>query len=383
MVANARATGQRGRDDSWAERAVQREGRRAAREAPGQLGGSLFSRAKKVICRGGSSRGGSSRGESSRETGTPSTPVHPDSQEEIECSRTQQTPRQSFCCEAPAPEEGVWLIDEQGNPIRRRGRTTCADIQNMPPGTRIHIEVNENNIPCNIPESILLGTYLGVVARDPVLAPIAFPDWRNKGMEPFKKKMLAEVESKFEFPGHICHWILQSLGVKWRNYKTTLKAEHWDSRPIEKIMENVPHGVDQMQWCQLVTQWSKPEDQTQACNLLAEEGLTPEDGNIEANERVFTIVMGPEHSGRVRTQGFGVTPTRYFPQSKSEEGGGSGSNFGQMDSLREEFRSFRDNQMREFGSFRDEMRQFMQQFQMNQPSHGGSEMGGNDNSSDA
>ncbi|KAH0468005.1 hypothetical protein IEQ34_003038 [Dendrobium chrysotoxum] len=420
-------------------------------------GGSLFRRAKKAICRGGSSRGGSSRGESSRETEsitpsiTPSTPVHPDSQEEIECSGSQQTSRHSFCGTDPAPEEGVWLIDEQGpiilihacsfilnhvdeqgNPIRRRGRTTCADIQNMPPGTRIHIEVNENNIPCNIPESILLGSYLGVVARDPMLAPIAFPDWRNKGMEPFKKKMLAEVESKFEFPGHIRHWILQSLGVKLRNYKTTLKAEHWDSRPIEEILETVPAGVDQTQWCQLVNQWSKPEDQeraaknsanankqtcphtmgrvssvrrqketsikdrlqlwkinrmhkdgtwssedamqrwTQACKLLAEEGLTPEDDNIEANERVFAIVMGPEHSGRVRTQGFGVTPTRFFPQSKTE--GGSGSNFGQIASLREEFRSFQDNQKREFGLFRDEMRQFMQGFQMNHPPHEGSEM---------
>ncbi|KAH0464429.1 hypothetical protein IEQ34_007215 [Dendrobium chrysotoxum] len=120
---------------------------------------------------------------------------------------------------------------------------------------------------------------------------------------------------------------------------------------------------------------------TQACKLLAEEGLTPEDDNIEANERVFAIVMGPEHSGRVRTQGFGVTPTRFFPQSKTE--GGSGSNFGQIASLREEFRSFQDNQKREFGLFRDEMRQFMQGFQMNHPPHGGSEMGGNDNSSDA
>ncbi|KAH0449946.1 hypothetical protein IEQ34_020638 [Dendrobium chrysotoxum] len=250
--------------------------------------------------------------------------------------------------------------DERGNPIRRRGRTTCADIQNMSPRTRIHIEVNENNIPCNIPESILLGSYIGVVARDPVLASIAFPDWRNKGMEPFKKKMLAEVE-----------------------------AEYWDSRPIEEFMETVLAGVDKMQWCQLVTQWSKPEDQsikdrlqlwkinrmhkdgtwssedamqrwTQACNLLVEEGLTPEDGNIEANERVFSIVMGPEHSGRVRTQGFGVTPTRYFPQSTSEAGGGSSSNFAQIASLKEEF-----------SSFRDEMRQFMQQFQMNQPPHGG------------
>ncbi|KAL0908793.1 hypothetical protein M5K25_023302 [Dendrobium thyrsiflorum] len=393
-------------------------------------GSNLLRRAKKAICRGGSSRGGSSRGESSRESETPSTPVHPDSQEENESSRSQQPARPSFCGQAPAPEEGIWLIDKQGNPIRRRGRTTCADIQSMPQGTRIHIEVNENNIPCNIPESILLGSYLGVVARDPILAPIAFPDWRNKGMEPFKKKMLAEVESKFEFPGHIRHWILQSLGVKWRNYKTTLKAEHWDSRPIEEILETVPAGVDQMQWCQLVSQWSKPEDQeraaknsenakkqtcphtmgrvssvrrqketaikdrlqlwkinrmhkdgtwssedamqrwTQACNLLAEEGLTPEDGNIEANERVFGIVMGPEHAGRVRTQGFGVTPTRYFPSSTNEVGGGSGSNFEQIASLREEF-----------SSFRDEMRQFVQQLQMNQPPNRGSEMGGNDTSS--
>ncbi|KAH0456295.1 hypothetical protein IEQ34_014202 [Dendrobium chrysotoxum] len=35
---------------------------------------------------------------------------------------------------------------------------------------------------------------------------MAFPDWRNKSMEPFKKKILAEVE-----------------------------AEHWDNRPIEEL----------------------------------------------------------------------------------------------------------------------------------------------------
>ncbi|KAH0459042.1 hypothetical protein IEQ34_011856 [Dendrobium chrysotoxum] len=140
-------------------------------------GGSIFKRAKKAICRGGSSR------------------------------------------------------DEQENPTRHRGRTTCADKQNMPPRTRIHIEVNENNIP----ESILLGTYLGVVAGDPILAPIAFPNWRNKGMESFKKKMLAKVE-----------------------------AEYWDSRPIKEILEIVSVGIDQTQWCQLVNQWSKLEDQERA-----------------------------------------------------------------------------------------------------------------------
>ncbi|KAH0465873.1 hypothetical protein IEQ34_005976 [Dendrobium chrysotoxum] len=95
-----------------------------------------------------------------------------DSQEEIEYSRTQQTPRYSFCGQAPAPEEGVSLIDEQGNPIKRRGRITCADMQNILSGILIDIKVNENNIP----ESILLGSYLGVVTRDPVLAIMAFSD---------------------------------------------------------------------------------------------------------------------------------------------------------------------------------------------------------------
>ncbi|PKU66554.1 hypothetical protein MA16_Dca006882 [Dendrobium catenatum] len=96
--------------------------------------------------------------------------------------------------QVPPADDGIWLIDDEGDPIKKRGRTTCADIQSMPPGTRVHIEVNENMVPCNIPESILLGSYLGVLARDPILAPISFSDWRNKGMELFKKRMLAEVE---------------------------------------------------------------------------------------------------------------------------------------------------------------------------------------------
>ncbi|KAH0462722.1 hypothetical protein IEQ34_010297 [Dendrobium chrysotoxum] len=134
----------------------------------------------------------------------------------------------------------------------------------MPPGTQVHIEVNENMVPCNMPEFILLGSYLWVVAKNPILAPISFSNWCNKGMKPFKNKMLAEVE-----------------------------AEHWDSRPIEEIMEAVPIKAH-------------------ACEMLAEEGLMPKDRNLEAYEKVFKAIMGPEHPARVRIQGFGVTPRRYF-----------------------------------------------------------------------
>ncbi|XP_028555894.1 uncharacterized protein LOC110111697 [Dendrobium catenatum] len=296
--------------------------------------------------------------------------------------------------QVPPADDGIWLIDDEGDPIKKRGRTTCADIQSMPPGTRVHIEVNENMVPCNIPESILLGSYLGVLARDPILAPISFSDWRNKGMELFKKRMLAEVEAKFEFLANIKHWILQSLGSKWRNYKSSLKAEHWDSRPLQEIMEAVPAGVDSVQWCQIVNKWSQPQDKSirdrlllwqinrkrkdgswsseaarekwaRASEMLAEEGLTPEDGNFEANEKVFKTIMGPEHPGRVRTQGFGVTPSRYFPHSTTTRGSSSGGNtaFDRVVRLEEVVQTLQ-----------SEVRQFMKNHQGQHPLPGSSTM---------
>ncbi|PKU81693.1 hypothetical protein MA16_Dca024267 [Dendrobium catenatum] len=52
----------------------------------------------------------------------------------------------------------------------------------------------------------------------------------------------------------------------------------------------------------------------------------PEDENFEANEKVFKAIMGPEHPGRVQTQGFGVTPSRYFSHTTTTPGSSSGGN---------------------------------------------------------
>ncbi|PKU81316.1 hypothetical protein MA16_Dca025040 [Dendrobium catenatum] len=123
--------------------------------------------------------------------------MHPDLSNATDCNNNEQSLDQSFQDlrrQVPSIDDGILLIDDEGALIKKRGLTTCADIQSMPPGTQIHIEVNENMVPCNIPESILPGSYLGIVARDPILAPISFADWCKKGMEPFEKRMLAEVE---------------------------------------------------------------------------------------------------------------------------------------------------------------------------------------------
>ncbi|PKU86093.1 hypothetical protein MA16_Dca001924 [Dendrobium catenatum] len=75
------------------------------------------------------------------------------------------------------------------------------------------------------------------------------------------------------------------------------------------------------------------------------------------------MVMGPEHPGRVRTQGFGVTPTRNFPYSTNHGTGSSGSNLIQIVNLKEEV-----------NSLRSEMRQFMQEIRMQHPPQGSSTM---------
>ncbi|PKU76417.1 hypothetical protein MA16_Dca001020 [Dendrobium catenatum] len=75
------------------------------------------------------------------------------------------------------------------------------------------------------------------------------------------------------------------------------------------------------------------------------------------------MVMGPEHPGRVRTQGFGVTPTRYFPHSTNNGTSSCGSNLNQIVNLKEEV-----------NSLRTEMRQFMQEIRMQHPPQGSSQM---------
>ncbi|PKU67469.1 hypothetical protein MA16_Dca020395 [Dendrobium catenatum] len=93
----------------------------------------------------------------------------------------------------PMMEKNEFNANEQNNHGEKFANlmqecTTFINIQNMPPCIHVHIEVNENNVSSKISEFVLLGSYVGVNARNPVLAPISFPDLRNKGMEPFKKK---------------------------------------------------------------------------------------------------------------------------------------------------------------------------------------------------
>ncbi|KAH0465238.1 hypothetical protein IEQ34_005341 [Dendrobium chrysotoxum] len=91
----------------------------------------------------------------------------------------------------------------------------------------------------------------------------------------------------------------------------------------------------------------------------------PEDGNFEANEKVFKAIMGPEHPGRVRTQGFGVIPSRYFPHSTTTPGSSNAGNtaFDRVVKLEEVVRTLQ-----------NEVRQLKENNQVQHPPPGSSTM---------
>ncbi|KAH0465519.1 hypothetical protein IEQ34_005622 [Dendrobium chrysotoxum] len=156
-------------------------------------------------------------------------------------------------------------------------------------------------IPFLVPIEANIQRELSVIDRDHVVAPISFPDWRTKGMEPFKKKMLAEVEERDAINAanakkQTCPHTMGRVSSVRRQQEMAIKDRLllWRINRLHKDGTWLSEDAKQ-RWIQ-------------AYELLAEDGLTPEDGNVEANERVFNIVMGPEHPGRVRTQGL----NRYY-----------------------------------------------------------------------
>ncbi|KAG5521799.1 hypothetical protein RHGRI_034130 [Rhododendron griersonianum] len=72
----------------------------------------------------------------------------------------------------------------------------------------------------------------------------------------FKEDMFALVLQKFDFsPGHR-RWILKSLSKKWRNWKATVKRDHYDSDlPIEEQIHSPPDRVQADQWKEIVKYW--------------------------------------------------------------------------------------------------------------------------------
>ncbi|PKA56774.1 WAT1-related protein [Apostasia shenzhenica] len=114
--------------------------------------------------------------------------------------------------------------------------------------------------------------------------------------------------------------MLHQIAIGTQSSCSMFGSIFFDSRPIEDIREDIPKGVDESHWIQLVGQWFNDDNQKRAtmnssnakkqkcphtmgrmsiarrerqlemtCRLLAEKGLSPEDCNNNENERVGTL----------------------------------------------------------------------------------------------
>ncbi|KAH7863814.1 hypothetical protein Vadar_022293 [Vaccinium darrowii] len=164
----------------------------------------------------------------------------------------------------------VGIRDGSGK-ANKRGITRLSDIWNLPPGSRIVVKFNAALLPVG-QEGSVFNRFIGTVARKPHLCPIHYNDWRKVPYH-YKLDCWNIIESKFEFPedermrDKIKHDTLKSLGDKLRQWRCSLKSQHYDpSKTAAQIVAAAPATVNRDHYAELVDFWFSKEGKTLSDN---------------------------------------------------------------------------------------------------------------------
>ncbi|XP_027155303.1 uncharacterized protein LOC113755501 [Coffea eugenioides] len=198
-----------------------------------------------------------------------------------------------------------------------------------------HEDIAENQIHIEEPNST------GTIARNGKYAPLDVTDWREMTNDK-KQDMLVLVKEKFRLSPGADFWTLKSIGKKWRNWKSALKAKYYNpNESIESQINNRDQRILKDQWRNLLAYWSLKETKMKKLGHLPsrvdmfEHCYTDSNGNpgnddvaatLQAlKEKVsqlppgsnddvgrndaFAQVFGEDNNGRVCMYGLGVTPS--------------------------------------------------------------------------
>ncbi|KAK5811839.1 hypothetical protein PVK06_027212 [Gossypium arboreum] len=220
---------------------------------------------------------------------------------------------------------------ESGGTRRARGRTLLRDLYDLDPVERVKVSRNTHGQPVGS-EARLLAGYLGILARNANMLPINYESWHHMP-DSNKNQALANIKERFALEVSD-DYIKKALGKRWRDNKSTLKKQYFKKDiSLEEKLRNVPPGmlrtVSELELAAGKNKNSRTRQgreevksgQKVGCLQLFEithrkkdgSPMTSEAGEImNIDNRIITEVLGPERYGRVRFQGFGVTPTQYF-----------------------------------------------------------------------
>ncbi|GAB2288474.1 hypothetical protein Dimus_022806 [Dionaea muscipula] len=117
------------------------------------------------------------------------------------------------------------------------------------------------------------------------------------------------------------NWVLQTIGVLWRNYKGRLKRDHYTPYETTKMRwKNRPEDVPDEDFKFLLKKWKDPKYKTRMEELQSQlSGKSGEDAESSCSVDPFLAIMGKEHNGRVRLHGRGVTPSNLGKASTRNE----------------------------------------------------------------
>ncbi|CAN6461574.1 unnamed protein product [Victoria cruziana] len=146
---------------------------------------------------------------------------------------------------------------------RKRGPTRALDVLLLPKGQKIKVMNNELGQAIG-DNANKLSSFMGTVARNGCVAPLTYKDWR---MMPqiYKDKMWNCILEKFDIDKCMRRWVMMSLSTKWKNWKSSLKKEHYDTHETdEDRLADCDERVLPDQWTELVQFWSS-EEGTKLC----------------------------------------------------------------------------------------------------------------------
>ncbi|GAB2297811.1 hypothetical protein Dimus_031898 [Dionaea muscipula] len=218
--------------------------------------------------------------------------------------------------------------DESKKGKKTRGRTMKAGIHALTEKDQKAIIMNANFQPIGPDEQTVSDfvEFLVTLSRTSSLCPLTVDKWTdmNKVYKDAKEKMWDYVKVEWAVPNGAKKWVLQTIGVLWRNYKGRLKRDHYTPYETTKMRwKNRPEDVPGEDFKFLLKKWKDPKYKTRMEELQSQQSeKSGEDAESSCSVDPFLAIMGKERNGRVRLNGRGVTPSSL---RKASTGNGSSS----------------------------------------------------------
>ncbi|XP_066345834.1 uncharacterized protein [Miscanthus floridulus] len=173
---------------------------------------------------------------------------------------SQQSSGEAYLRDSMDSEGQEVQLASQRKGRRPRGLTLCLKVWTMHKGMRIPVSLNSSGQPIG-KEAATLTSFLGALARDGILAPLTYHNWK---LVPEKNKdvMCHIVKLKFDIAPFPKSWIVKSLAKKWRTWKFQLKQQHFDTHETEeeRLADRNPRVLEE-HWRFLVAYWSTEKAQ--------------------------------------------------------------------------------------------------------------------------